>query len=160
MYCDHCGTKLHEAQNFCPTCGKAAGIVPMMPPTRSRLAGHLRLLGILWLAISAFRLLPGLFLMAFFRHRGPLEFLPPEVPFFVHSIIRGVGVVLLASAAIGILAGWGLLEKQPWARVLAIVLGVVNLIDMPFGTALGVYTLWVLLPARSEEEYRQIAKVA
>jgi hypothetical protein len=35
-----------------------------------------------------------------------------------------------------------------------------NLIDMPFGTALGTYTLWVLLPRKSEEEYRQIARAA
>ncbi len=160
MFCDRCGTRLGEGQNFCPSCGKPAGVVPMMPPGRSKLAGHVRLLGILWLALSAFRLLPGLFLMAFFRHRGPFEFLPPEVPFFVHTIIRVVGVVLLASAAVGILAGWGLLERQPWARVLAIVLGVLNLIDMPFGTALGVYTLWALLPSKSEEEYRQIARAA
>jgi hypothetical protein len=31
---------------------------------------------------------------------------------------------------------------------------------MPFGTALGVYTLWVLLPAKSEEEYRQMERAA
>jgi hypothetical protein len=128
-------------------------------PVQGRIAGHVRLLGILWLAISAFRLLPGLFLTAMFRH-GAFNFLPPDVPFFVHSIIRGAGVVMLGFAAAGILAGWGLLDRQPWARMLAIVLGCFNLIDMPFGTALGVYTLWVLLPAKSEEEYRRIAKVA
>jgi len=29
------------------------------------------------------------------------------------------------------------------------------LINAPFGTALGIYTLWVLLPAQSEEEYEK-----
>jgi hypothetical protein len=128
-------------------------------PARNRLAGHVRLLGILWLAISAFRLIPGLFLTAMFRH-GSMDFLPPDVPFFVHAILRGVGVLILALAAVGILTGWGLLDRQPWARAMAIVMGFLNLIDMPFGTAVGIYTLWVLLPARSEEEYRQIARVA
>ena len=52
------------------------------------------------------------------------------------------------------------MERQPWARTLAIVLGCFSLLDMPFGTALGIYTLWVLLPARSEEEYRRIAQAA
>jgi hypothetical protein len=37
---------------------------------------------------------------------------------------------------------------------LALVLGFVNLIHIPFGTALGIYTLWVLLPAQSEREFR------
>ena len=158
MFCDRCGTRLQDSQRFCPSCGKAAGGGPLMP-VQSRIAGHLRLLGILWLALSAFRLVPGLFLVAMFRH-GTMGFLPPDVPFFVHGLLRGVGVFILGSAAIGILAGWGLLDRQPWARMLAIVLGFCNLIDMPFGTALGVYTLWVLLPARSEEEYRQFARAA
>ena len=142
---------------FCPACGKAVGTVPFMPPS-NRVAGHVRLLGILWLAISAFRLMPALFLLAFFGH--VLPFLPPGVPGFVHGILQVVGVLLLAGAALGIATGWGLLDRQPWARTLALVMGFLNLIDMPFGTALGIYTLWVLLPARSEQEYRTIARVA
>jgi hypothetical protein len=158
MFCDRCGTRLADTQSFCPNCGKAVGRVPMMPPT-SRLGGHIRLLGLLWLALSAFRLLPGLLLFAMFRH-GAIGFLPPGVPFFVHGIVRSIGFLLMASAVVGIITGWGLLERQPWARMLAIVLGCINLIDMPFGTALGVYTLWVLLPAGSEQEYRRIARAA
>ena len=158
MFCDRCGIRLQESQRFCPSCGKPAGTVPFMP-VQSRICGHVRLLGILWLALSAFRLVPGLFLVAMFRH-GSMAFLPPDVPFFVHGLLRGAGVFILGSAVAGILAGWGLLDRQPWARMLAIILAVFNLIDMPFGTGLGIYTLWVLLPARSEEEYRQIAKAA
>ena len=158
MFCDRCGTKLYESQSFCPACGKGARTIPMMPP-ESRIGGHIRLLGIFWLAISVFRLIPGMFLFAIFRH-GTMDFLPPDVPMFVHGLLRGVGVMFMASAVVGIVAGWGLLERQPWARMLAIVMGCFNLIDMPFGTALGVYTLWVLLPAKSDEEYRQIARAA
>jgi hypothetical protein len=155
MYCDHCGTRLQGAPAFCPSCGKALGQVPLMP---SRIAGHIRLLGILWIALSAFRLLPGIFLLSFFDRRW--SFLPPEVPFFVHGFLHTLGGLFLASGVVGIIAGWGLLERQTWARVLAIVLGFLNLIEMPFGTALGIYTLWVLLPAQSEAEYRQISRAA
>jgi hypothetical protein len=44
--------------------------------------------------------------------------------------------------------------------MLTIVFGAISLIDIPFGTALGIYTLWVLLPAESEEEYRSMASAA
>jgi hypothetical protein len=127
-------------------------------PATSRLAGHIRLLGILWIAISAFRLIPGLALIALF-HQGA-EFMPPGVPPFVYGLLQGVGTVLLIGALLGLAAGAGLLHRQPWARMLAIVLAFTNLIDMPLGTALGIYTLWVLLPAKSEEEYRQMAQTA
>jgi hypothetical protein len=133
------------------------GAVPLMP-VESRIAGHVRLLGIFWLAISAFRLLPGLALLSIFRYGVP--FFAPGIPGFVHGVIRTVGGLLLVGAVLGLVVGWGLLERQPWARMLAIVVGCFSLLDMPFGTALGIYTLWVLLPARSEEEYRRIARAA
>jgi hypothetical protein len=157
MFCDRCGTALSENEAFCPACGKAAGPIPLMPG-RGRISGHVRLLGILWLAFSAIHLIPGLLLLVMFGANG----LPSisGMPFFVAGIIRLVALFLLASAVIGIMAGWGLLEHQPWARMLAIVLGCLNLINAPFGTALGIYTLWVLLPAESEMEYRRLTRVA
>jgi hypothetical protein len=36
----------------------------------------------------------------------------------------------------------------------------VALLRIPVGTALGIYTLWVLLPAQSDEEYRALAQAA
>jgi hypothetical protein len=60
----------------------------------------------------------------------------------------------------GILVGWGLMRRQPWARIVAIVLGVISLFHPPIGTALGIYTLWVLLADEGGLEYRRIASVA
>jgi hypothetical protein len=54
--------------------------------------------------------------------------------------------LLLAVLAIpGIAAGYGLLTRKFWGRVLAIVMGILGLINFPIGTAVGLYTLWVLL---------------
>lgn len=44
----------------------------------------------------------------------------------------------------GIIGGIGVLKRKEWARILVMVLGVVDLINIPFGTMLGIYTLWVL----------------
>ena len=157
MYCVRCGAAQRPGQSFCAGCGKPTGSVPLMP-VQSRLAGHMRLLAIFWFAISAFRLIPGLVLLTMFGPDG--KFLPADVPGFVNSIIQTVGYLFIGGALVGLLAGWGLLERQPWARMLAILLGCFSLLDMPFGTALGIYTLWVLLPAQSEEEFRQISNAA
>ncbi len=158
MFCIRCGAQLQESQGFCPACGKAVGPEPTMP-AEHRVAGHVRLLGILWLAISVLRLIPGVVLLCMFGH-GMYCPLLRGVPGFVNALLQVAGVLLLAAAVIGIVTGWGLLERRPWARMLAIVWGSFNLISIPFGTALGIYTLWVLLPAKSEQEYAQIAKPA
>lgn len=157
MFCDRCGTRLQDTQNFCPNCGKPIRNVPLMP-VQSRIAGHVRMLAILWIAMSAFRLLSGFFMLLFFGHMGGM--FPPDVPLFVHGILTAVGLAFVASAILGFITAWGLLERQPWARMLAIIFGCVMLMDVPFGTALGIYTLWVLLPAQSEEEYRSLARTA
>jgi len=157
MFCDRCGTEMADSYSFCPACGKAVGRVPLMP-ARSRIAGHIRLLGILWLAISAVRLIPGLLLLSLFSRS--FGFVLPHVPHVVHGLVQFFGLLLLLEGALGLAAGWGLLERRPWARMLTLILGCINLIKLPFGTALGIYTLWVLLPAQAEEEYRQMARAA
>jgi len=42
-----------------------------------------------------------------------------------------------------------LLKRFSWARILVLVLGALNLLNVPFGTALGIYTFWVLLDDQS-----------
>jgi hypothetical protein len=44
-----------------------------------------------------------------------------------------------------IIAGIGLLKRREWARILTIIIGILHLFGFPIGTAIGVYTLYVLL---------------
>ena len=154
MYCDACGTEIQQGQRFCRACGKPAGGVPLVPAA-SRIAGHIRMLGILWLAISAFRLIPAGALLVVGRTG-----LPPGIPEFVYPLISLIGGILTVSVVAGFFTGWGLLTRQPWGRTLALISGGISLIDVPFGTALGIYTLWVLLPSGAEEEYRRVSQKA
>lgn len=54
----------------------------------------------------------------------------------------------------GLVAGYGLLKFRPWARMLTIVLAVFELIRFPFGTILGVYSLWVLLSGEGAAQFQ------
>ena len=60
-----------------------------------------------------------------------------------------VGGLILIISAPGIIAGVGLLGHHAWARILALVLGILNLPGFPVGTLLGIYTLWVLLDSET-----------
>ena len=155
MFCDGCGDTIEGRQKFCSKCGKP--IASASPASAgNRIAANLKMLAIFWMVLSVItRLIPGLFLVL--GADVTANFIPPDAPSFIVPLLRAIGMVLLCGAAVGLLAGWGLLEGQPWARMLAIVLGFISLLDIPFGTALGIYTLWVLLPAQSEAEYRQLS---
>ncbi|MCX6627035.1 MAG: hypothetical protein NTW28_05340 [Candidatus Solibacter sp.] len=156
MFCDRCGANLQGPVSFCPHCGRQFGAAPPLLPSVNRVAGHLRNVAILWLVYSALRVLPGLFLNSFSNWGLPFT---GGAPYFAHEIVRTFGGIFLATGVIGLIAGWGLYERRSWARILAIVLAFLNLLHPPFGTAIGIYTLWVLLPAASEAEYQRMAQV-
>lgn len=157
MFCDQCGTQLEAGQAYCSSCGKEVkGPVFLAAPRPGRVAAHVRLLGILWLALSAFDVVAGVGALIVarwvFGPDGPAF----GAPAFIRPLITIGGLISLGKAAFGFASGWGLLNRQPWARPLAIVVAVISLFfQIPFGTALGVYTLWVLLPAHSEVEYEK-----
>jgi hypothetical protein len=148
---------VQAGQSFCSACGKQiVGPVVAMQQRRGRVHEHIHLLGILWLAISALNAIGGVvvYIIAntlFFRGNGT------GAPGFLHPLLSVVGILILAKAALGFIAGWGLLQREPWARVLTLVLAFISLFNIPFGTAIGVYTLWVLLPLESGQEYEAIA---
>jgi hypothetical protein len=155
MFCDQCGTALQSGQQFCNRCGKEVRGFVAGYPQRSRLQEHIRLLAILWFAFSAFEVIGGVVLVVLantlFLHMGEMG--GPPAANFLHPLLTVLGLFILAKSAVGFLAGYGLLQREAWGRVLALILAFLALIHVPFGTALGVYTLWVLLPAQSEEEY-------
>jgi hypothetical protein len=168
MFCDNCGSSLKPGQNFCSRCGRQLVAKVHSPPpepapprsvpppfTESRVIKHVKILAILWLVVSVFRLAPALGL--FFGGGFAMHFIPFPIRAFLLPLAGVFATFLLASAVAGLLAGWGLLNYRPWARVLALILGAISLLHFPFGTALGIYTLWVLLPAESENEYRRLA---
>lgn len=155
MFCDRCGAQVGGPANFCPGCGRTFATAPLS--MGSRVVRHVRTLGILWLVYAAVRLMQSLALTTFAHYEWGFF---DRMPLFVPGLIRVAGGVSMVYSIVVGLAGWGLLERRPWARMLAIVLGVLALFKFPLGTALGIYTLWVLAPAQSEAEYRSVQRVA
>ncbi len=151
MFCDRCGTKLSETARACSSCGKillAGGV------RKGSIAGHVKVAGILWLVHAVFSLMPGLIFVSVAR----TVLRTPEVPQFVLNFVPLIGGFLMIGGALSALVGIGLLMKQPWARVTALVAAAISLLYIPFGTALGIYTFWVLLPSDHEEEYRLLSE--
>jgi len=173
MYCNQCGAPLAPDESVCSRCGHAlvapgvgARAASLAPP-EGRVRRHRKLLAVLWIVRGALLLPGGLFLWFGMAHArfmvpriavGPGPFWGPSTfPALVPSLLGAIGIGLLIMGGLSILAGVALLQSESWARILAIVLGILELVSIPFGTALGIYTLWVLLPADSESEFRTLA---
>jgi hypothetical protein len=166
MFCDGCGGAVQPGQAFCSKCGKQiVGPVSMVQAMPGRVQNHGHLLGILWLAISALNAVGGVILLivaeTLIPHLHEMG-APQEMPVgFLSSLLTVLGIIVLAKAALGFLAGYGLMHRESWARIVALVLAFISLFNIPLGTALGCYTMWVLLPSESQREYdRMVAQQA
>ncbi len=56
-----------------------------------------------------------------------------------------ISSIILIFSIPGIIGGVGLLRMRPWARILTLIMGFLALLEIPFGTALGIYTIWALM---------------
>jgi hypothetical protein len=171
MFCSGCGHELQAGEARCPQCGWTAPYYTAPPFTApplpfpsfevelARYAGKVRVLGILWLIWAGLFLLMGFaelhlahaFLSGNYgpfaenRHFFPDWFLAAVIPFIWGTIIL--------RAVLSAIAGWGLLERTQWGRILAIIAAVISLLKFPFGTALAVATLIILLGYRNSTLY-------
>jgi hypothetical protein len=129
-------------------------------------AGKIRALSIVWFIYAGLALATGIIGLTFahafmggrfgpWMHgpwgRGPL---PPEV--FGPAILHFAWVMVVVRAGLALVAGWGLMERSQWGRVIAIVAAFLSLLKFPFGTALGIWTLVVLLGYRNATLYEQL----
>ena len=100
---------------------------------------HVKVVGWLWILnglVSIFMAIIGLIVINW----------PGVIPGAQESLLISLGSVcfFLPGIIAYVLAGYGSLKYKSWARILVIILAILNLIVFPIGTAIGIYTLWVM----------------
>lgn len=69
-----------------------------------------------------------------------------EIPVRVLSAIKiSVPALIGVVSLLSIIGGIGLFSYRQWARILIIVMSAINCLNVPIGTAKGVYSMWALL---------------
>jgi hypothetical protein len=165
MYCSRCGSPLQPNQTVC-SCGANYGSPAygsVAAPGQSRTARNLQILAILWIIVGVLRLFPALMMFGVAGVLGasarmaPMGLHPhPMARLLGSGLFVVLGTLLGVTGLLALAAGWGLLKRRSWGRTLAIIMGILALIEIPLGTALGIYTLRVLLSANGEAEYREL----
>jgi len=165
MFCSGCGRSLEQGQIVCPQCNRP--VAPQVPPVPgfefvlASYASKIRVLGILWLIYAGITLIFGIVRLAFahaFLSGGFAPWMHGHAPqmWFFPGLLRFAWVFLLGRAVLAAVAGWGLLERTQWGRIVAIVAAILCLIRIPLGTALGIATLIILIGARNWMLYDEL----
>jgi hypothetical protein len=130
-------------------------------------AGKVKALSVVWFIYAAFSLIAGFAGLAFANaflngHFGPWMHGPwsggsSMPPFwFAPQLLHIAWVFIVLRGTLALIAGWGLLEHAQWGRIVAIVVAFLNILKFPFGTALGIWTLVVLMGYRNSTLYDQL----
>ena len=110
---------------------------------------HVKVVGWLWIANGVLSILMALIGLTVINWPG-------LIPNARDSILASLGALcfFLPGVIAYVLAGYGLLKYKSWARILAIILAILNLILFPIGTALGIYTLVIMFNEEANALFR------
>jgi len=168
MYCSGCGLALAPGSQVCPQCGRPVGIpvppIPGMAYLVENYSSKVKTLGVFWLVYAGLNLLMGFVGLAFLRawmahwgwNHGPWDNGFPFGPWFGPALVHLAFAAVLVRSALAVAAGWGLLERTQWGRFVALVAAFLNILKFPFGTALAIFTLVLLLGYRNTALYAQL----
>jgi hypothetical protein len=119
---------------------------------------HIKVIGILNIVYGCLGAVGGIVILMIFGGAfgilGAVSSHQPEAAIampIIGGIGVGIAVLLLLLSAPSIIAGIGLLQFRPWAKVLAIIVSVLHLFNIPFGTALGIYGLCILCSPKCQD---------
>jgi hypothetical protein len=78
--------------------------------------------------------------------KNVVGFIDDEEGVHVLSLVAKYGSIFLLIFSIpGLIGGIGLFLKQTWARYLVLIISVFDLLNIPVGTAIAIYSIWVLV---------------
>jgi hypothetical protein len=110
---------------------------------------HVKIVAILNIVCGGLGIVIALLALLFFGGMAGIVHSDPAPDSEVGVAALGIiGVIAFLTIALfsvpALIGGIGLLKFREWARILVIVVSALNLLNIPFGTALGIYGLWVL----------------
>jgi len=115
---------------------------------------HLSAVAALQVGLSILGVLLGIFVFVLLTGIGVIA-QEKEALFILSTIGTGVGLFLLIISVPGIIGGIGLFKRKEWARILVLILSAIDLLNIPIGTALGIYSIWVLAQKETVQLFRQ-----
>lgn len=122
---------------------------------------HKKVLGILYIVSGALQFMLVFFISMFVTtilsmvstRMDPTEAAVVDLVTYLLQFLPAVIIIFFSIPSI--IAGIGLLYKQGWALILALVLGCFKLFSFPVGTALGIYTIWVYAEDHKQSKQNQ-----
>ena len=106
---------------------------------------QIKIIGILWIIFGSLSLFGALALFLILMGVSYIPGIDPVAPGILRFIGFFIGSFLALLGLPKIIGGIGLIKRQEWGRILTLVVSFLNLLSFPFGTALGIYSIIILM---------------
>ena len=106
---------------------------------------HVQLIGIFWIVLGSISFLGGFIIFGVLLGVSFFPDLGNEAPSILRIVGSSVGLFLWILSVPKIICGIGLLKRYEWARILTLIIAFLSLLNIPLGTALGIYSFIILL---------------
>ncbi len=114
---------------------------------------HVTLLGSLLIAHSALGLIIAVIVFVSVAGGGLISG-DAEAMLITSTVATVIGGFFTLVSLPGLLAGFGLIAHKSWARILSMIVCILGLLNVPLGTALGIYGIWVLAKEETAELFK------
>ncbi len=121
---------------------------------------HVKAVGIINIAFSILGILAAIIVFTVLNIVAKIPDVEEEAVRILQIIAVVVPWFLIIVSLPGIIGGVGLLKYQGWARILVLILSFLDLLNFPMGTAIGIYSIWVLLNNKTEKLFAKSKKKA
>jgi len=117
---------------------------------------HIKLVALLCIVFGAIGIIVGVITLAVISGGGLITKDPTVIK--ITGIVGPViGFFFFLTSVTEVIGGIGLLKRRGWAKILVTIIAILDLLNIPIGTVIGIYTLWVLLNEKTAQLFAQAA---
>ena len=119
---------------------------------------HVKAVGIIHIAFSVMGIIAAIIVFTVLNIVAKM----PDVEEEAMRVLQIVGMIvpwfIIVLSLPGVIGGIGLLKQQNWARILILIKAFLDLVSFPLGTAVGIYSIWVLFDKRTTKIFAESKK--
>jgi hypothetical protein len=115
---------------------------------------HINVIAALNIGLSLLRIIVVGVVFAILHFVG--DFVDEKEAELILSIVANIMIVVVLVLSLpGLIAGIALFKRKEWGRILTLIVSVLNLVDIPLGTAVGAYSIWALVQTETVEIFKK-----
>jgi hypothetical protein len=111
------------------------------------LDSHVKTLGLACILVGGFGGLAAIIYFGLFAGPASSAAYGPVIGYLVTGWMLLMLILMIPCIALGV----GLLNFRPWTRSIGTIIAILELLNFPIGTALGVYALWILMSPEADQ---------